>query len=123
MPTPLNIEIRELLARYMAEEISLADFDLSFTNLIWDADRDEDSISLIGEISLRLAEFSNGDWTEDELRTHLRRAMGEYRLVLTFGYMVSRSSSTSPTITTAGRRIFGSGLRLEEGFGSVVCLP
>jgi hypothetical protein len=123
MPTPLNIEIRELLARYMGEEISLADFDLIFTDLIWDAPRDADSISLIGEISLRLAEYSNGDWTEDQLRTLLKQALGQYRLVLSAYGTVTHSSSTSSTVFATGRRIFGSELRPVTVSESVVCLP
>ena len=67
-------EIRDWLARYVAREISLQDFEDWFVPATWDVHRGNDSVAvaLVGEIKLRLAEFSGGGWKEEELRELLQ---------------------------------------------------
>ena len=74
MTHSLDFNIRERLAEYLADEISLRDFENWFFPETWDIDRLDDLAltNLVYGIKLRLAEFSNGDWTETELRSRLR---------------------------------------------------
>ncbi len=71
---PLYLSIRERLAAYVAGRISLHEFEDWFFQKTWDVDKERDPalIDLVYQIKLNWAEFSNGDWTEDELRSMLR---------------------------------------------------
>ena len=70
MQAPLDLEIRQQLARYLAKRITLDDFEDWFVAESWNVHRDENTAAtdLVFELELRLAEFSNGHWTEDDLR-------------------------------------------------------
>lgn len=74
MPPPLERQIREQLARYIAGEQSLETFAEWFFPATWNVHLRDDraAADFAYEIGLRLAEFSNGDWTEDELKALLR---------------------------------------------------
>ena len=74
MSYSLDFNIRERLASYLAKEISLRAFEDWFVPETWDVDQlgDLALINLVYGIKLRLAEFSHGDWTENELRSLLR---------------------------------------------------
>lgn len=74
MSYSLDFNIREQLARYLAKEISLREFEDWFFPETWDVDQlgDLALMNLVYGIKLRLAEFSHGDWTENELRSLLR---------------------------------------------------
>jgi hypothetical protein len=69
----LAADIRAALAQYLAGEIPLAAFDKWFTPATWNVERrtDPQAQALADEIDLRLAEYTNGHWTEAELRTKL----------------------------------------------------
>ena len=71
MTDSLAQQVRIWIARYLAGESTLPQFEESFTSATWNVDADEQAQALVGEVQLRLAEFTNGDWTEDELRDHL----------------------------------------------------
>lgn len=74
MPLPLADEIRQNLERYLAGETSLEVFGDWFVPATWDVDRtnDQSLIDLTYEMILRLAEYSNGDCSEAELKRLLR---------------------------------------------------
>ncbi len=67
-------EIRQRLARYIAGEISLDQFSDWFQPVMWDIENTGNStaINLAYQVELCLAEASNGDWTETELKNLLR---------------------------------------------------
>ena len=69
MSRSLEFTIREQLAKYLSREISLRDFKDWFFSSTWDIDRIGDPVltDLVYGIKLDLAEFSHGDWTEEEL--------------------------------------------------------
>jgi len=69
-----DLEIRDRLAQYLDGEISLGQFEEWFVPVAWGVPRtaNECTLALVGEIELRLAEFSSGHWTEPELRTKLQ---------------------------------------------------
>jgi len=73
MPHSLDFNIRERLADYLADRLSLREFEDWFYAETWDIDdADNQTLThLVYEIKLRLAEYSNGDWTEAELRSML----------------------------------------------------
>lgn len=74
MPSSLGSAIRSLLARYLRGEMSLHQFDEWFVPATWDVEKtgDQATIDLTYENVLRLAESSNGDCTESELKSLLR---------------------------------------------------
>lgn len=71
----MNREIRAWLARYLRSEISLREFQDWFVPATWDVDAAEDAATreLAADVDLRLAEFTNGHLTEQQLRSRLSR--------------------------------------------------
>jgi hypothetical protein len=70
MPTSLAELIRERLRDYLAGETTLDEFEEWFVPATWHVERsgDVEADSLTGKILLVLAEFSHGDWIEEEVR-------------------------------------------------------
>jgi hypothetical protein len=73
MTREIDLEIRDWLGQYLDEAITLSQFEERFVPVAWGIPRtaNQRTLGLVGEIELRLAEFSNGHWTEAELRTKL----------------------------------------------------
>jgi hypothetical protein len=70
-----DISLRIQLARYLTGEISLPEFRRWFLPTIWDLAEDDQLLSpLARRVELRLAEYSNGHWTEDDLKHLFERA-------------------------------------------------
>lgn len=69
----IDDQIRAWLLRYLGRQASLEDFEAWLTPTSWDLDPVADPVAegLAARILLRLAELSNGDLTEDELRRDL----------------------------------------------------
>ena len=64
--------IRESVARYLRDEISLLDFQTWFVPHAWEILETGTPAALVAsQLELLLAEFTNGDLTEDELRETL----------------------------------------------------
>lgn len=74
MQHSLEFEIRDHLLAYLAGEISLRDFEDWFFPKTWEVDKIGDTAlqDLVYQIKLDWAEFSNGDWSEKELRSMLK---------------------------------------------------
>lgn len=74
MQSPLEQQIRGRLTRYLNSESSLQALQDWLAPRVLTLDRKTDPVAadLAFEIELRLAEYSNGDWTQDELRDILR---------------------------------------------------
>lgn len=107
MQSSLDLEIREWLARYLAGEISLRAFQEWFLPIAWNVEESENpgAVELAYDIELRLFEFSNGDWTEDELRRLLRPFVQNYTYTDTIAPVERTSSSsevTRPPLTYRG---------------------
>jgi len=77
MKTSTEESIVADLKRYIAGGITIQQFDESFAEATWEVERsnEERAKKLTDEIELALAEYSNGDWTEDELRDLFRQAI------------------------------------------------
>jgi hypothetical protein len=113
MSYSLDFNIRERLAAYLANEISLREFEDWFFPETWDVDQlgNLALTNLVYGIKLCLAEFSNGDWTEGELRNLLRSFIENYDLnnspnqvKVQYGTS-SISSKLPPTITYSGQSV------------------
>jgi hypothetical protein len=103
MSNTLDFNIRERLAEYLAGEISLREFEDWFFPETWDIDQvDIPALAnLVYGIKLRLAEFSNGDWTETELRSLLRPFLEKYVMVPTQEQVQYGTSNTSYRATSS----------------------
>lgn len=66
-------ELKNKLGDYIAGRVSLEEFEDGFVSLLLDEESKKDSILYQGvyDIELKLAEYSNGYWTENELKEHL----------------------------------------------------
>jgi len=101
MSNSLDFNIRERLAEYLAGEISLHEFEDWFFPETWDVDQLDNLAltNLVYGIKLRLAEYSNGDWTEKELRDRLRPFLQKHEMVASPVQIQYGTSSTSLTIS------------------------
>ncbi len=65
-----EIELRKELARYLEGQCTLKEFEDWFVPRSWNFNQNSNPSlrNLVAQIELSLAEFSNGDWTENELR-------------------------------------------------------
>lgn len=74
MNSSLYLTIQEKLLRFISGEVTLDAFRDWFTPATWDIDAADmaDARELSYEIEHRLAEFTHGDWDEQELKLLLR---------------------------------------------------
>lgn len=75
MPSSLVPEIAFHLSQYLAGTSSLEEFDRWFVSATWDVKETEDpaAYEMTSKIYLRLAEYTRGDWTEEELKSEMRQ--------------------------------------------------
>lgn len=75
MSASLEQQIREAVRQYIAGVIALRQFQEWFAPQTWDlpAAEGDEVRALVNEIDLLLAEFQNGHWTEQELRTKFQQ--------------------------------------------------
>jgi hypothetical protein len=72
--------VRRRLANYLAGKTTLRAFRRWFYPATWDIDgwAPASLKELVYEVKLLLAEYSNGDWTEDEFPTKMSVIIGSY---------------------------------------------
>ncbi len=82
MNPSLDNDIRERLASYLLGEGSLEDFKDWFVPVLLEVDNshNQKAINMAYEIELRLAEYSNAYWSEDELKRLLRPLVENYEI-------------------------------------------
>jgi hypothetical protein len=114
MSSSLDFNIRERLATYLAKEISLHEFEDWLFPETWDVDQlgDLALTNLVYGIKLRLAEFSNGDWTEDELRSLLRPFIEKYDISSPHNQIRAQYGTSSINSQVPSTTIY-SGLRVD----------
>ncbi len=80
----LDLEIRGQVADYLASKITLREFKSWFAPRAWHAHKhvDPDTVDLVHEVDLLLAEFGHGDWTEEELKERLIPLVTKYTFAL-----------------------------------------
>ncbi|MGO8761579.1 MAG: hypothetical protein ACLP2P_02315 [Desulfobaccales bacterium] len=100
MNPSLENEIRDKLASYLLEEISLEDFVDWFVPTSWNVAQctNQNAINLVYEIELWLAEYSDGHWNEHELKNHLRQLVTNYRIDLEYGPIIVVNSNAQPLL-------------------------
>ena len=77
-----EFELRQELARYLKGQCKLKDFEDWFVPRSWDFNRNTNPSlqKLVSQIELSIAEFSNGDWSEVELRQQFGILMTNYEI-------------------------------------------
>ena len=77
-----EFELRQELARYLKGQCTLKDFEDWFVARSWNFSQNSNPSlrKLVSQIELSIAEFSNGDWTENELRQQLRILTTTYEI-------------------------------------------
>ena len=101
MQVRFDLEIRGKLADYLSNQIPLDEFKEWFIPATWHIEESGNGFAcdLANEIHLRLAEFSNGHWTENELRRVLSPLIESYAVSISFG---SQAATTNlPFCSTA----------------------
>jgi len=78
MSNDLAIQIRLSLSQYLAEELTLKQFLRRYLPVLATASTDGPADELVHEIYVRIAEYTNGDWTEAELREILAPIVRTY---------------------------------------------
>ena len=67
-----TLEIKDQLGRFLVKEQSLNEFNIWLAQNTWNIHLEEPDVqSLVGEIELALAEYSNGDLILSDLRERL----------------------------------------------------
>ena len=77
-----EIELRRELGRCLEGQCTLKDFEDWFVPRSWNFNQNSNPSlqKLVSQIELSLAEFSNGDWTEKELRQQFSILMTIYEI-------------------------------------------
>ncbi len=80
MNPSLDNDVRDKLGSYLLGEISLEDFREWFIPVLCvvDDSHNHAAINMVYEIELRLVEFSNDYWSENELKNLLRPIVENY---------------------------------------------
>ena len=79
---PLELEVRDRLAAYVADKISLGEFLDWFLPTTWNVHQPDDLslMDLIGEIELYWAEYTNGHRSDQELRDMFKPLGGRFAM-------------------------------------------
>lgn len=69
----IDSQVQEQLAQCLAGNLSLREFQIWFAATAWALGREDDTTAhpLAHAVELRVAEYTSGDWSEDELRAAL----------------------------------------------------
>ena len=111
--TPLDLEIRSRLADYLGGKTGLQEFQRWFAPQAWNIEKRADLAiaDLVREIELLLAEFANGDWTEEELSAKLHPFVTAYSFSI--GAPVVTSSESPVIEFQEGHQRSGADIRLS----------
>lgn len=98
MKPSLHHELNDRLSRYLAGQIDLSEFHDWFIPASWDIDAESQQFKrLAHRLQLLLAEFSNGDRDEQDLRNNFWSLLERASVTVTIGQGLPASSSTSVT--------------------------
>ncbi len=121
MDAQFDVLIHDQLVRYLAREISLEKFRDWFDLTAWDLQRTNNigGRELAGEIELRLAEFSNAHWTEEELRQKFLPLVRLFvRNELSWGRSNTIQTTSSSNVTVSQDAYRGSGADIRVSVAS-----
>ncbi|HET9407081.1 MAG TPA: hypothetical protein VFO39_07570 [Candidatus Sulfotelmatobacter sp.] len=107
-------QIRQQLAKYLHDEMSLDHFEDWFVQRSWNMHRDsmDAAQKLASAIELRLAEHSSGHLSENDLREELLPFVTTYNAVVSFGQPAAAVPSSDAHYTSPSPRVF---VVLQEG--------
>ena len=116
MEKRLDLEIREKLAEYLVNQISLDQFQQWIVPATWDIEESNNSLAsdLAHEIQLRLAEFSENHWTEGELRRLFSPLVVSYYVSIALGSQAETAYFSTTTSQTLRRQISDIGFSLAS---------
>ncbi|MDT4953580.1 MAG: hypothetical protein QOJ02_1718 [Acidobacteriota bacterium] len=88
----LDIEIRNRLSRYLSSQISLRELQEWFVPATWDVDQSPNQTArhLAYSIELRLAEYTSGHLSENELRHELLQFLMSYEATIEPGEAITK---------------------------------
>jgi hypothetical protein len=111
----LDAELQEQLIRYLLQEISLSQLWDWFMPLSWDVDRvaEPATAELAHDLESLLYEYSDGMWTEPELRAKIAHITPIVSRGPSPEVRVYADSTTPPPVTG---RVEVPGLRVDELF-------
>ena len=96
----IDTQIRRRLSEYIAGDMTLKKFAAWFAPVVWGiGSAPAGSQDLAYELELRLAEYSNGDWTEAELRRLFRSVLMTQVIVSNPPMLSVQNQTTSSTMT------------------------
>jgi hypothetical protein len=109
----LDLEIRDWLARYLDGDISLRQFREWFVPASWNVHQTGNVAAgdLVGEIGLRLAEFTSGHRSEEDVQSLLRPLVERYtvsdpvRIEHTTSNVTTRNTITLPSLSVGTARV------------------
>ena len=90
------------LWNYINGWITREQFEDWFIPTTWDAKLDHETRQLVNRIKLRLAEFLNGDWTEEELKSELAALAPAPAVGTTISWSSGGVLTTTSTTTMTG---------------------
>ncbi len=98
--TSLEIALRRQLGRLVSGSLAIDESVQWFAARLGQVQGRQTLEELAYEVALRVAEFSNGDWTEGELRHLLRPLVSTYRVTMNAqpGVSVVQLGSSTTTI-------------------------
>lgn len=113
MSDALSITIRRQIRRYLSGELSLRQFTRWLASKMASVEGKAGAEDLAHEVYIRLAEYTNGDWTQDELKGLLRPLVTTY--VVT--WPAEAGSVQTGTSTSASQSALGFPVAVFPGTG------
>jgi hypothetical protein len=117
----LDLEIRQRLAEFLADRLSLDEFEDWLVQESWNVQLSGDGAAerMVYAIELRLAEHSSGHLSVEDLRRQLVPFLQRYSVLVSFpgaGHFSSIQTGTSCSMSFLESPIRSFGIRSEEVF-------
>jgi hypothetical protein len=95
MESHLDLAIREKLSSYLVGKISLEEFEDWFVLESWNVAQSNNSnaVNLVYEIELWLAEYSDGHWSEKQLKNYLVPLVTDYKVEVGYDRIIVMDSN------------------------------
>ncbi len=108
----IDVEIRNKLAQYLASAISLRAFQEWFVPLTWDIQNTQclHVLDLVYGIELKIAEYTNGHLSEDDLRQALSPMVESYTVNIAYG---AQATQAVRTFLTNSQQVFHQTLQAQ----------
>jgi hypothetical protein len=99
-------EVRRELAKFLAHTQTLDGLNESLSRSTWNIHREDASVrDLVGAIELRLAEFSDSQCDENELREHLTALLPNREVTISFDQALQPIQTATTSSSTSYRNV------------------